>query len=683
MGTHPIFESDFDCLTDMFNRFVTVRLRKVSDLGHVTKESFLQSTVGKSRHESVDQALRNRARFYKKEDRPSFVMDEIFGRFEQGVYFPKFRFPISKVSRLNWFREHPRFLYPTDDPLAEVARESPQTFWAEVKSRFLANERNGTEENIVAQCARDVFRTSQIAKQHVDNALAYSHHCAALEVVKNFSKSLDVRDGELISICLTEDFAGDNPLHFDTVIEDFADNVLLNGSKTGVRVATEADHFLVFSSTIVKDRDDELYKRLTTILIPSDTEGVYVEPITGSDAEMASGELSRVHFEDVEIEPEWIVGQIGFGSQSLAHLNNVGGLLYSSVALSLLEDKFEKFKSDAQEKMLNGELWKESDCAIEAAAECNLLLLKLDSMIRQVILRRNFLFDDLESDVQAVKVYAEKVKSVMEKLDSFYPESDYESVVHLNAIQRTFGNKLDLLASIGYRGIRANYRSVGGFLANRAKSGWGHNVVITMGWWYRRRQETWMVNKSPKVMHFGKTGLGVFGTHIFAYEQLLTSNAYSEWTTYVRGMAEHFVKMYDMSGKIFADRTGRMIELHGGDINSDEYMVARLADVAVEHFALGALYARLKSDESLDEYSDLLVRNIIILEAQVFSETADKYQLIMDVEHRFNYEVRPHHAKKLADTRAYPVASPMVIENVYKENRKFLSNVEKLKLLDG
>ena len=103
---------------------------------------------------------------------------------------------------------------------------------------------------------------------------------------------------------------------------------------------------------------------------------------------MASGELSRVHFEDVEIEPEWIVGEIGFGSQSLAHLNNVGGLLYSSVALSLLEDKFEKFKSDAQEKTLNGELWKESDCAIEAASECNLLLLKLDSMIRQVILRR-------------------------------------------------------------------------------------------------------------------------------------------------------------------------------------------------------------------------------------------------------------------------------------------------------
>ena len=241
--------------------------------------------------------------------------------------------------------------------------------------------------------------------------------------MKNFSKSAKICDGELISICLTEDFGGDNPLQFDTVIEDFADNVVLNGSKTNVRGAMDADHFLVFSSTIVKDRDDELYKesvvdistfefifnqsltifwlrilkRLTTLLIPSDTEGVLVEPITGGDAEMASGQLYRVHFEDVEIEPEYIVGQIGFGSQSLSHLNNVGGLLYSAVALSLLEEKFEKFKSDAQEKMLNGELWKENDCAVEAAAECNLLLLTLDSMIRQLILRLRGLNSDFWS----------------------------------------------------------------------------------------------------------------------------------------------------------------------------------------------------------------------------------------------------------------------------------------------
>ena len=64
------------------------------------------------------------------------------------------------------------------------------------------------------------------------------------------------------------------------------------------------------------------------------------------------------------------------------------------------------------------------------------------------------MFDDLESDVQAIKVYAEKVKSVMEKLDSFYSESDYESVVHLNTIQRGFGNKLDLLAAIGYKYVQ-------------------------------------------------------------------------------------------------------------------------------------------------------------------------------------------------------------------------------------
>ena len=135
--------------------------------------------------------MRNRARFYKKEARPSFVTDEIFGRFEQGVYFPKFRFPITRVSRLNWSRKHPQNLYPTDDRLSEIARISPEKFWVEAKAGFLTNDRNGIDENIVHQCARDVFRTSQIAKHHVDNALAYGRltHIGIKFMKNNYSIS--------------------------------------------------------------------------------------------------------------------------------------------------------------------------------------------------------------------------------------------------------------------------------------------------------------------------------------------------------------------------------------------------------------------------------------------------------------------------------------------------------------
>ena len=37
---------------------------------------------------------------------------------------------------------------------------------------------------------------------------------------------------------------------------------------------------------------------------------------------------------------------------------------------------------------------------------------------------------------------------------------------------------------------------------------------------------------------------------------------------------------------------------------------------------------------------------------------------------------------KLESNREYFPQSPLMIENVFKENQKFLSNVEKIKLLD-
>ena len=67
-------------------------------------------------------------------------------------------------------------------------------------------------------------------------------------------------DGEVVALCLAEEFGGENSLKFDTVIEDFDDNIVLNGSKSGVIGAKEADYFLVFSSTLVKERDEKLYK---------------------------------------------------------------------------------------------------------------------------------------------------------------------------------------------------------------------------------------------------------------------------------------------------------------------------------------------------------------------------------------------------------------------------------------
>ena len=75
-------------------------------------------------------------------------------------------------------------------------------------------------------------------------------------------------------------------------------------------------------------------------------------------------------------------------------------------------------------------------------------------MIRQIIQKRGYLFDDLESEVGAVKVYANDLKYELERLISFYPEVTIdmeEDVNHFNDIERTLGTKYSTLAAIGFR----------------------------------------------------------------------------------------------------------------------------------------------------------------------------------------------------------------------------------------
>ena len=45
-----------------------------------------------------------------------------------------------------------------------------------------------------------------------------------METIKNFS-TLEIPDGELVALCHAEEFAGENPVHFDTIIEDFDQNI--------------------------------------------------------------------------------------------------------------------------------------------------------------------------------------------------------------------------------------------------------------------------------------------------------------------------------------------------------------------------------------------------------------------------------------------------------------------------
>ena len=58
-----------------------VQIRRLSEKGlHPTKESFLKSSVNRSRHEQVERSISSKVRIYKEGIHPSFICDEFFGK---------------------------------------------------------------------------------------------------------------------------------------------------------------------------------------------------------------------------------------------------------------------------------------------------------------------------------------------------------------------------------------------------------------------------------------------------------------------------------------------------------------------------------------------------------------------------------------------------------------------------
>lgn len=140
---------------------------------HVTRESFLKSTVGGSRHAAVQKASSQRARIYAENARPSFISNELFGRFERGIWFPRFKWGRTIVSRLLWFDKYPAELYRIAgvNALLEIVNNPEATFTNGKLKSILTNRDGEEKESIITSAARDLHLVSQLASRKPADAL--------------------------------------------------------------------------------------------------------------------------------------------------------------------------------------------------------------------------------------------------------------------------------------------------------------------------------------------------------------------------------------------------------------------------------------------------------------------------------------------------------------------------------
>jgi alkylation response protein AidB-like acyl-CoA dehydrogenase len=118
--------------------------------------------------------------------------------------------------------------------------------------------------------------------------------------------------GEMIgAFALTEPGAGSDIQSLTTELTPEGDHFILNGTKKWISCSQVASVFLVFG---------KLEQHSVACLVPRETRGLRVEPINELMGFRAAG-LAEIHFNDVEVPADNLVGRPGF---ALSHVAPVG-----------------------------------------------------------------------------------------------------------------------------------------------------------------------------------------------------------------------------------------------------------------------------------------------------------------------------------------------------------------------
>jgi len=162
------------------------------------------------------------------------------------------------------------------------------------------------------------------------------------EVRSFFSQALK---GEKIGgICMTEPNAGSDLNSIRTKAKVLDDHFLLSGQKTWVTSAPVADFFTVFAKT-------DNHKKLSIFFVPTLLEGVQIgKPI--EKLGVRGSATSEVAFDDVKLPKNYLLGDIGSGTDSLkeilAEIRIMTAALAIGVATAAYEDAVEYAKTREQ-----------------------------------------------------------------------------------------------------------------------------------------------------------------------------------------------------------------------------------------------------------------------------------------------------------------------------------------------
>ncbi len=141
-------------------------------------------------------------------------------------------------------------------------------------------------------------------------------------------------EGRVNAIAMSEPEAGSDVGNLSCKADKSNGGWVLNGQKTWISAAHIADHIL----TIVRsDNSGSKHEGLTMFLVPTDAEGVEINPIET----MGGKEVNDVFFTDCYLEDSTVMGEVGGAWLQLMSGLNVERLIIAANALGVAQRAFD------------------------------------------------------------------------------------------------------------------------------------------------------------------------------------------------------------------------------------------------------------------------------------------------------------------------------------------------------
>jgi acyl-CoA dehydrogenase len=132
---------------------------------------------------------------------------------------------------------------------------------------------------------------------------------------------------------LTEPEAGSDIKNLKTIAEKKGDHYILNGMKTFITNAADADFAQVFAVTDPKTYKEHGYMGVTAFIVERDTPGYQVGKINRSIID--DGSQAELIFEDCKVPAENVIGQEGMGFYVAMSWIGIGRLNIAAMCLGL------------------------------------------------------------------------------------------------------------------------------------------------------------------------------------------------------------------------------------------------------------------------------------------------------------------------------------------------------------